>query len=275
MDGLRRADVCPECAIPAEWSLGADLRRADRGWLARITRGAAIMNGAYIGLLLLILVGIGALLLNQYVFMATPAEEAVFFPVAAVFLIVANLWLIGWRLVATPDPGRDVGGLERSRARSIIRGVVVVAIVAQLGFVAGWIASAIALGVRGASSGAIVAGVAATMLLCAASLLLCAVFVYYASLMLTRRLARRIPSPQLVKRSVRIMWHIPLAIAVGAAVIWSIAVFVPAFDATWIAATIVIGIAGWWMGAHLMVYAPLQRGLRAALQDVSRGADAA
>ncbi|MFM9996560.1 MAG: hypothetical protein ACKVU4_12265 [Phycisphaerales bacterium] len=221
--GLMDTGMCPECGSPVRDSLrGNLLRYASPEYVALLERGARCVWWS----IAIVLIAIVLMVLER-VFMAMgggPVPPMAGGGVLAgllglVMLVPALLSLLGWWMLAAPDPADARGG--SGAARRVLR---VCLIVSAVCFVVSFTLGAITGGPgfvppSGVGPGGPTPLSGAAMLAGAANLVstLAWLVQFYASMLYVRTLAFRFPDERIAKRAKALMWAVP--ISAGAAVV--------------------------------------------------------
>lgn len=203
--GLDPAGLCPECGTPVERSVSGDLLSAsDPAFVAALHRGARLAAMAPIVPCLTL-----PFLLLAPLALGHPASAPVgITSLLARGILLASLAgvLTGWWWLCTPDP-QAPREPRTSDARFWMRtGVVVIAAAALLRLLSGAILPFVVAQPVPPLDGAIILIALAAAITC-----------FFASLLLLRRLAVRLPSPRLHRSARRMLWLGPLLAVPGAA----------------------------------------------------------
>jgi hypothetical protein len=198
--GLHVEGRCPECGRAVGLSVRGDfLRYSDPGWVRKLHRGIRMIIWAIVVIVLGVILGVA---LGIGMGNATIAAAA---PVTAV-LIGYVLYLVGTWLLTEPDPS-GVGEDQYGTSRKIIRIALVLGVINQAMEIARQFAP-------------IPAALQSTLTLVGFIFSLAGLVAIFAQLQYLKKLAMRIPDPQLAGRAHFLMYAI--AISYGLVIVFGI-----------------------------------------------------
>lgn len=184
--GLPLTGRCPECSTPVGLSIMGDLLQySDPKFVEGLERGVRLMLwGMLISVVFAFIAGLGAS------FLAGSPARIIFqiLPLAGNVVMIVGLWML-----TEPDPS-GIGEDRYGQIRTLVRLTIIIGLVDQVITIAMQIAGALPPALRAALI---------TTLVIAAIFQIVAIF---AQLEYLRRLALRIPDPELVQRARAVMW---------------------------------------------------------------------
>lgn len=221
LDGLSASGVCPECGQPIEDSLkGLLLRFASPAYLREVSTGLSLyLNGILVMIVTSVLAGIAAFALR-----GSPAAMA---GATLLGLVPQVMMLLGFWKYTAPDPGY-VGQENPNNPRQIARIALVVSAVATLisaslqfaGYTTGFTIPG-AGGTGGAGGAGAVVFSTAMLVGVVVGLVAAVAWIaqFFAGLQYTKWMMSRIPDEELVTRTKKYMWLLPVIYLVGSCLI--------------------------------------------------------
>jgi len=217
LDGLSASGVCPECGKPVVDSLkGLLLQFASPEYLREVKSGLSLyLNGILVQIVVMIIVAIAAF--------ALAGNPTLVGLVTALGLIPAAMTIIGFWKYTAPDPGY-VGQENPNSARQIARiALIFTAILSVASVFAQFTGTALQPGMPGGPGGG-AAGAAMTAgaiigILIALLGGIAWIVQFFAGLRYTSWMMGRIPDADLVARTKKYLWLLPVIYIVGSCVI--------------------------------------------------------